>query len=73
MSVGVLGVGDLELPMAPNSISLINLARNSTGTTIMDLAIQTVGFIVLRIFSVPSSSHLLLELCIVLGLWIIGK
>lgn len=66
-------MGDLELPMAPNSISLINLARNSTGATIMDLAIQTVEFIVLHICSVPSFSHLLLELCIVLGLWIIGK
>lgn len=39
----------------------------------MDLAIQTVEFIVLHIFSVPSSSRLLLELCIVPGLWIIGK
>ena len=66
-------MGDLELRMAPNSILLINLARNSTGATIMDLAIQTVELIVLHIFSVPSSSHLLLELCIVPGLWIIGK
>lgn len=70
-SVG--GTGDRGLDMAPNGISFINLARNSTGATIMDLGIQTMGFIVPQICGVPSSSHLLSELCIVPGLEIIGN
>ena len=59
--------------MAPNGISFINLSRNSAGATIMDLGTQTMEFIVPQICGVPSSPHLLLELCIVPGLEIIGN
>lgn len=67
------GAGDRGLDMTPNGISFINLARNSTGATNMDLGIQTMEFIVPQICGVPNSSHLLLELCIVPGLEIIGN